>query len=169
MIKWFDWKSKYNEWRFFFYLNNCLKLVKKYESRQKINFVIIKSKKRNVVVVEESFSTTTSQFIVVTLSTVVEKSFSTIVQQFVDVSLSINTEKNFSQNSSSTKKKRDRFKKTTSWRKKNIYRRNMTLSMMKTINSKYEHDVINIISENVDFSFYLITYWYEQRSLIIEY
>ena len=33
MIKWLKYESKYNEWRFLFYLNNCLKLMKKYEQR----------------------------------------------------------------------------------------------------------------------------------------
>ena len=33
MIKWLEYESKYNEWRFLFYLNNCLKLMKKYEQR----------------------------------------------------------------------------------------------------------------------------------------
>ena len=53
IIKWFDWKLEYNEWRFFFYLNNCLKLIEKYEKRQRTKFfvVVVSVKKKSITLI----------------------------------------------------------------------------------------------------------------------
>ena len=36
LLKWKDWKSKWNKWRNIIKLNNCLKLIEEYEKRQRI-------------------------------------------------------------------------------------------------------------------------------------
>ena len=164
MIKWLDWKSEYNEWRFFFYLNNCLKLMKKYEARQKANSINVR--KRNVVVtlsivvVEESLLITARQFIVVILSVSIEESFSNTTSAVA--------EKSFSQNAS-IKKKRERFRKMTSW-----WKMIKEIRSWKTFTNRAYHRwwklltadmIIDMnVNENTDLSFYLIAYWYEQNS-----
>ena len=66
MIKWLDWELEYNEWRFYIYLNNCLKLVEKYEERQRTKFfVVVVSIKRKSVTSITSIINDTSIIVVV--------------------------------------------------------------------------------------------------------
>ena len=98
LMKWKNYDSKFNEWRSLFYLNNCLKLMKKYENRQVAKNVVDNTKSStNIVIiirfVDEIFFVSKSYLILQSLESYVVslESFeiSNYVQIFFDVSETI--------------------------------------------------------------------------------
>ena len=103
MIKWLNYESKFNEWRSLFYLNNCMKLVEKYEAKKKH----INENLSNI----SSFSTSASAlFTSTTFISISTKSMTESIRRERD---RLNTKNNTQSVTKSIKKKRDRFKKKT--------------------------------------------------------